>query len=174
MGLLCRPLQCDSGLLRLPLPGEAGLEILYQPQRTWFPNHPKSGFVLFFPLLFLSFSFSQAVSPSLAGFPAPPCTSQPRSHSSHCPAPCRRLRTLPGKALQSCRRACGGTQGDNPGPPSTAGAVGQPAAHPTCTSPNPIPAHPTEPVPVPKQVSSPSYLPALISAASGREGAFNL
>lgn len=57
MGLLCRPLQCDSGLLRLPLPGEAGLEILYQPQRTWFPNHPKSGFVLFFPLLFLSFFF---------------------------------------------------------------------------------------------------------------------
>lgn len=77
MGLLCCPLQRDSGSLRLLLPGEVGLEILYQPQRTWFPNHPKSGLFYFFPLL--SFSFSQAVSLSLwlAGFPAPPCTSWP-------------------------------------------------------------------------------------------------
>lgn len=64
MGLLCRPLQRDSGSLRLPLPGEVGLEILYQPQRTWFPNHSKSGFVLFF----LFFSLSQALFPCLTGW----------------------------------------------------------------------------------------------------------
>lgn len=62
MGLLCRPLQRDSGSFRLPLP-EVGLEILYQPQRTWFPNHWKSGFVLFF----LSSSLSQALFPCLTG-----------------------------------------------------------------------------------------------------------
>lgn len=79
MRLLCRPLQRDSGSLRLPLPGEVGLEILYQPQRTWFPNHSKSGFVLFC----LSFSLSQALFPCLTGWqvfqlhPAHPGT---RSH----------------------------------------------------------------------------------------------
>lgn len=91
MGLLCRPLQCDSGSLRLPLPGGVGLEILYQPQRTWFPNQPKSGFVLFFSpfSFFLSFSFSQAVSPSLADwqlFQLHPAHPSLRSHSFPCPS----------------------------------------------------------------------------------------
>lgn len=80
MGLLCRPLQRDSGSLRLPLPGEVGLEISYQPQRTWFPNHPKSGFVLYFSPSLSFFFFLPSRLPLsrwLAGFPAPPCTSRP-------------------------------------------------------------------------------------------------
>lgn len=158
IGLLCRPLQRDSGSLRLPLPGEAGLEILYQPQRTWFPSRSKSGFVLFFLSFFLSLSpkLSSPVSrarrvssptlhvlaPAAAVFPTPPRPSPGRS------------------SLQSCRRARGGTRGDNPSQPRAGGAGGSwRSGAPGCTSHLQIPeSHPcpAEPVPVPKLIPRPS------------------
>lgn len=154
MRLLCRPLQRDSGSLRLPLPGEVGLEILYQPQGTWFPNHSKSGFVLFC----LSFSLSQALFPvSQAG--------RFSSSTLHILAPAPTVFPTPAasqpvrEGLQSCRRTCGGIRGDNPSQPRAGGGswrslgywgVGHLGAHPTCRSLNPIPACPAEPVPVPK------------------------
>lgn len=161
MELLCHPLQRDSGSLRLPPPGEVGLEISYQPQRTWFPNHPKVGFcsIFFFSLLFLSFFF-------FLPKPSPPLVPAGRFSSStlHIPIPAP---TAPGRAH---RRRHGGTRRDNPSQPSTGGAggdcggslgwrlgygrVGQPGhtSHPQIPK-----SHLTEPVPIPKPVPSPGW-----------------
>lgn len=154
MGLLCRPLQRDSGSRRLPLPGEVGLEILYQPQRTWFPNHSKSGFVLFF----LPFSLSQALFPCLAGWqvfqlhPARPGT---RCHCVPYPG------CFPPSEGKACRAAGGhvvAQEGTTPASPvlEDLGEVGHLGAHPTCGSLNAIPACPAEPAPVAKLISRPS------------------
>lgn len=142
MGLLCRPLQRDSGSLRLPLPGEAGLEILYQPQRTWFPSRSKSGFVLFFLSFFLSLPSSLPLSLGLVGFPVPPCTSWR-------PLPlCSLPHRVPPRGGAACRAAEGhgvaheGTIPASPvlEEPEDPGGAGHLGAHPTCRSLNPIPA----------------------------------
>lgn len=151
VGLLCCPLQRDSGSRRLRLPGEVGLEILYQPQRTWFPNHPKTGFVLFFsPLSFFLF-LSSKLSPPLAGWQLFRPTLHIRAHTPTAfptPAPRWLLPSQQGKALRSCtRRARGqswpaqhwrsrGTLGET----WDGGWVTGKGAHPTCRALNPTPA----------------------------------
>lgn len=145
MGLLCRPLQRDSGSLRLPLP-EIGLEILYQPQRTWFPNHSKSGFVLFF----LSFSLSQALFPCLTGwqvFQPHPAHLGTRCHCVPYPS-C--FPPSEGKAAELQKGTWWHMRGQSQ--LEDLGGVGHLGAHPTCRSLNPIPACPTEPAPVPKLI----------------------